>query len=177
MFSFLLFISQFPELKTQNRKCFIFFFRVSISVFLSLLFAEKRKEEKEKRKQSVTDCFQVPFSHVHMTKKRKNSYTENRNVKCYPLLYFFYSFSHFSLYEKHKTEVAVSFTVVAFQDSLSMQRFSFPGTRKKMENNKRKMKTVSVIVFFHRKTERKKNGKRLPLFPFCFIFRFPLFIY
>ena len=124
MFSFVLFISQFPELKMQNRKCFLFFFRVSISVFLSLVrlsFCRKTERRKKKNGKSllITDCFQVPISHVHMTKKR-NSYTENRNGKCYPLLYFFYLFSHFSLYEKHKTEDAVSFTVVAFQDSLSM---------------------------------------------------------
>ena len=123
MFSLLLlFTSQFPELKTQNRKCVLYFLRLSMSVFLSLVgffLAEKRKEGKRNRKNSVTDCFQVPFSHAHMTKKRKNSYTENRYGNCYPLLYFFYSFAHFSLYEKHKTEDAVSFSVVAFPDSLS----------------------------------------------------------
>jgi len=32
------------------------------------------------------------------------------------------------------------------------------------------------FCFLSQKTERK-NGKRLPLFPFCFIFPVPLFIY
>jgi len=33
------------------------------------------------------------------------------------------------------------------------------------------------FCFLSQKNGKKKNGKRLPLFPFRFIFRFPLFIY
>jgi len=52
--------------------CFDFRFSVPCQIF----FAEKRKE-KEKRKESFTDCFQVPFSHVHMTKTRSSADADN----------------------------------------------------------------------------------------------------
>ena len=178
MFSFLLFI--FLNSRNWKRKTDNVFFSFSVFRFpffcplSDFLFAEKRKEEKEKRKESVTDCFQVPFSHVHMTKKTVTRKTETESV-----IHCYISFIHFPIFRSMKnTKRKMLFLLRLWRFRIHCQcsAFRFQEQGRTWKTKKRKMKTVSVFVFFHRKTERKKR-KRLPLFPFWFIFRFPLFIW
>jgi len=109
---------------------------------------------------------------------RKKGKTVTRKTEMETVIHCYISFIHFPIFRSMKNtkrKMLFLFRLWRFRIHFQCSAFRF---QNKEKDGKQKTENENGFrfCFLSQKTERK-NGKRLPLFPFCFIFRFPLFIY